>query len=79
MLGKEKENNKKEAEDFSLILPNKQMEEEELGNAVTPRAKVSVFFSFTDANVFAKVHAFLHVFIISGVLRSPFVASRFQF
>ncbi|KAF2565508.1 hypothetical protein F2Q70_00026323 [Brassica cretica] len=54
------------------------MEEEELGNAVTPRAKVSVFFSFTDANVFAKVHAFLHVFIISGVLRSPFVASSFQ-
>uniref|UniRef100_A0A0D3BW54 MBD domain-containing protein n=2 Tax=Brassica oleracea var. oleracea TaxID=109376 RepID=A0A0D3BW54_BRAOL len=42
VLGKEKENNKKEAEDFSLILPNKQMEEEELGNAVTPRAKKDV-------------------------------------
>ncbi|KAL0772138.1 hypothetical protein Bca101_037289 [Brassica carinata] len=42
VLGKEKENNKKEAENFSLILPNKLMEEEELGNAVTPRAKATL-------------------------------------
>lgn len=56
------------------------MEEEELGKAATPRAKVSSSSSSSSSgSVVPKVHTFC-MFLSSLVdLRSRFVAFRFQF